>query len=271
MKTMNEVSEVKEPKAKFKCGDLVVPFNKLDEKHYIVSAEWTADNPEWCYVCNRYGTYDVHSAVFSEHELVKYDEVEENPNKVKQAGKPLYQVSVEALIDRQIKKGIDKYGVTLDQNTTLTMKQRIEHLQEELVDGLMYCEHLKFVTDSQGISADDYQRAALRTAQVDSMSVDELLLNGVMGLCGEAGEVIDLVKKTRFQGHGMDYDALEKELGDVAWYLAIASYAAGFKLSAIMERNIEKLKERYPEGFDKSRSIHRKENTSEDNGPGFAD
>lgn len=270
-KIMNEVSEVKEPKAKFQIGDLVVPFNKLDKKYIVVSAEWTADNPEWRYTCNWYGTHTIHSEVFLESELVKYDEVEENPNKVKQAGKPPYQVSVETLIDRQIKKGIDKYGVTLDQNTTLTAQQRVEHLEEELIDGLMYCEHWKSVAGKDGISANDYQRAALRTAQVDSMSMDELLLNGVMGLCGEAGEVIDLVKKTRFQGHGMDYDALKKELGDVAWYLAIASHGAGYTLSSIMERNIEKLKERYPEGFDKSRSIHRKENTSEENGPGFAD
>ena len=271
MKTMNEVSEVKEPKAKFKIGDLVVPFNKLDKKYIVVSLEWSVGNPEWCYVCNRYETNEVHSEVFSENYLVKYDEVEENPNEVKQAGKPPYQVSVETLIDRQIKKGIDKYGVTLDQNTTLTAQQRVEHLEEELIDGLMYCEHWKSVAGKDGISANDYQRAALRTAQVDAMSADELLLNGVMGLCGEAGECIDLVKKTRFQGHELDKDKLKKELGDVAWYLAVASRASGFDLSEVLEENIRKLKERYPEGFDKSRSIHRKENTSEDNGPGFAD
>ena len=250
---------------KFKKGDHVLSRAFPNLKHLVVAGVF-AKFSEWWYLVDDLGDEEPYRHELPESDLTMKNEESESNQRAN-----IYRASIECLLDRQEKKGLEKYGVTLDENKTLTTKQRIEHLQEELVDGLMYCEHLKFATDSQGITADDYQRAALRTAQVDSMSVDELLLNGVMGLCGEAGEVIDLVKKTRFQGHGMDYDALKKELGDVAWYLAIASYAAGFKLSAIMERNIEKLKERYPEGFDKSRSIHRKENTSEDNGPGFAD
>lgn len=250
---------------KFKKGDHVLSRKNPNLMHLVVEGVFAKPN-EWWYFVDDWGEKEPFRYELPESDLTMKNEESESNQRAN-----IYRASIECLLDRQEKKGLEKYGVTLYENNTLTTKQRIEHLQEELVDGLMYCEHLKFVTDSQGISADDYQRAALRTAQVDSMSVDELLLNGVMGLCGEAGEVIDLVKKTRFQGHGMDYDALKKELGDVAWYLAIASYAAGFKLSAIMERNIEKLKERYPEGFDKSRSIHRKENTSEDNGPGFVD
>lgn len=72
---------MKEAKAKFQIGDLVVPFNKLDKKYYVVSAEWTADNPEWRYTCNWYGTHAIHSEVFLEHELVLYEEVEEKPIK----------------------------------------------------------------------------------------------------------------------------------------------------------------------------------------------
>ena len=174
-------------------------------------------------------------------------------------GKPVYQQRIEERIAAQVAKGREKYGVTLEDNVTLTEAQRIEHLEEELIDGLMYCEHLAALGRERGITADDYQRAALRTAQADRLSADELLLNGVMGLCGEAGECIDLVKKARFQGHELDREKLAEELGDVAWYLAVAAHGLGIPLSSILEGNVEKLMKRYPGGFDKARSMNRAE------------
>ena len=108
-----------------------------------------------------------------------------------------------------------------------------------------------------GIGANAYQQAALRTA--GTVNPDPLLINGVMGLNGEAGECIDLVKKHLFQGHELDKEKLAKELGDVAWYLAIASYAIGYNLDDVLKMNIQKLKERYPDGFDAERSNNRKE------------
>ena len=156
---------------------------------------------------------------------------------------------------KQENKGKNKYGVSLEENTTLTRKQRIEHLEEELIDGLKYCEHLKAI-DDDGITANDYQRAAMRTAGDDRGSY---LLNGVMGLCGEAGEVIDLVKKHLHQGHDLDHVKVVEELGDVLWYCALIAEAVGATLSEVMLINEKKLEERYPEGFSKERSIHREE------------
>lgn len=217
------------------------------------------------YVDLNFDTPEPYTEVFAEEhlELIVEPKKEEKAGEIKDAEKHPYRMAVEKLLDRQEEKGISKYGVTLDKNTTLTGTQRIEHLEEELVDALMYCEHLKAGIGGDNLTADDYQRAALRTAQTDKFPMDALLLNGVMGLCGEAGECIDLVKKYRFQGHRLDYDVLKKELGDVAWYLAVASYGAGFRLSEVLNQNIEKLKERYPDGFDKARSINRKEYKSD--------
>ena len=107
------------------------------------------------------------------------------------------------------------------------------------------------------MTGNDYQIAALRTAGTENQR--ELLVNGVMGLCGEAGECIDIVKKHLFQKHDLDAEHLAKELGDVAWYLAVSAYAIGYSLDAIFEMNIEKLRARYPDGFDAARSTHRKE------------
>ena len=79
-----------------------------------------------------------------------------------------------------------------------------------------------------------------------------------MGLCGESGEAVDIVKKHLFHGHPLDREALKKELGDIAWYLAETAYALDMPLEDIMKANIEKLKQRYPEGFSVRESINRK-------------
>ena len=78
-----------------------------------------------------------------------------------------------------------------------------------------------------------------------------------MGLCGESGEAIDIVKKWLAQGHALDKEHLAKELGDVAWYLAEAATALDIPLETILRGNLDKLKKRYPEGFDTARSIVR--------------
>lgn len=213
---------------------------------------------------NAYGFHVVYipemdrTAIFKDYELELLKQESEDGG-MDGTLKTEYQKKIEDLMERQREKGLAKYGVTLENNTTLTLEQRVEHLEEEMIDGLMYCEHLKKILAEPGISADDYQRAALRTAQTEELSKDDLLLNGVMGLCGEAGEVIDLVKKAKFQGHELDKEKLRAELGDCAWYLAVASWAIGCDLSEVFEGNIAKLKERYPEGFDKARSIGRRE------------
>jgi NTP pyrophosphatase (non-canonical NTP hydrolase) len=95
------------------------------------------------------------------------------------------------------------------------------------------------------MTINEYQELAMRTANPE-VDRDGMLLNGVMGLCGEAGECIDLVKKNRFQGHELDRDRLIGELGDVAWYLAEAAYALGVDLEEVLSRNVEKLRKRYP-------------------------
>ena len=78
-----------------------------------------------------------------------------------------------------------------------------------------------------------------------------------MGLCGESGEAIDIVKKHLHQGHSLDKERLAGELGDIAWYLAETAYALDIPLEQILRRNLEKLKNRYPEGFDTNRSQNR--------------
>lgn len=109
------------------------------------------------------------------------------------------------------------------------------------------------------LTANDYQREALRTESGMSKEYPRLL-NGLMGLNGEAGECIDILKKHYFQGHELDKEHLAKELGDVAWYLAVSADALGYDLNTILKMNVDKLRARYPDGFDAEHSVNRQKN-----------
>lgn len=102
----------------------------------------------------------------------------------------------------------------------------------------------------------EYQKLAMITRNKE-ITAKDMLINSVMGLNGEAGEAIDLVKKHLFHNHELDMDKLKLELGDVLWYLAEAAESLDMSLEDIAAANIDKLKKRYPEGFDCERSIKR--------------
>ena len=134
-----------------------------------------------------------------------------------------------------------RYGITLNERCSLCWDREITDVK----------------TDNVAMSANDYQKAALRTESVPDTTMR--ILQGVMGLSGEAGECLDLFKKHLFQGHDLEKEHLARELGDVAWYLAICADAIGYSLNDIFQMNIDKLKARYPEGFDENQSLHRKD------------
>ena len=108
------------------------------------------------------------------------------------------------------------------------------------------------------MNINDYQALAMTTLN-PALSRKEVLINIVMGLCGESGEAIDIVKKWLAQGHELDKEHLAKELGDIAWYLAEAATALDIPLEDILQANLDKLKKRYPEGFETRRSLTRLE------------
>jgi NTP pyrophosphatase (non-canonical NTP hydrolase) len=101
----------------------------------------------------------------------------------------------------------------------------------------------------------EYQQA---TARTDShTSHREAVLNFALGIAGEAGEIVDLVKKRMFHGHAMDKEKLKGELGDQLWYISRMAARFDITLEEVAQGNIDKLKHRYPDGFDKQKSINR--------------
>lgn len=108
------------------------------------------------------------------------------------------------------------------------------------------------------MNVNEYQKLAMVTLNPE-LNKKDVLINSVMGLCGEAGEAIDIVKKWMAQGHELDKEHLAKELGDIAWYLAEAATAIDMSLEDIFQANLDKLKKRYPDGFEIQKSLVRAE------------
>ena len=106
------------------------------------------------------------------------------------------------------------------------------------------------------MNINEYQELAMTTLN-PALNKKDVLINSVMGLCGESGEAIDIVKKWLAHGHELDREHLIKELVDVAWYLAEAATALDVQLEEVLQANIDKLKKRYPDGFETKRSLTR--------------
>lgn len=110
------------------------------------------------------------------------------------------------------------------------------------------------------MNLNDYQQLAHKTSafKVTHNTHHNHVAMAVFGLAGETGEVADLLKKHYFHSHPLDKQALIKELGDVAWYLAELCTAMHISLEEVCELNIRKLQERYGERFSSERSINRR-------------
>lgn len=111
------------------------------------------------------------------------------------------------------------------------------------------------------MKANEYQSLAARTL-IDKpdfdISPEHVMISwNALGLAGEAGEVVDLIKKGIYHQQGIDRDKVKKELGDVLWYLSALCKQFDFTLEEVMETNIEKLKARFPDGYSSERTTFR--------------
>lgn len=106
------------------------------------------------------------------------------------------------------------------------------------------------------MTLNEYQALAQRTANKDLKGI-EVIRDGCYGLCGESGEVIDILKKHEFQGHKLDRNKMLDELGDVLWYVVQLATGLNVTLEEVAVGNIYKLMKRYPQGFEADRSINR--------------
>lgn len=107
------------------------------------------------------------------------------------------------------------------------------------------------------MTGNEYQKLAARTIGKNMCPADQEG-HALHGMVSEIGELHGLYQKIH-QGHGFDVTHAMKELGDLLWFVAEYCTAFGWELEEVMQLNIDKLKERYPDGFDPERSLHRAE------------
>lgn len=103
----------------------------------------------------------------------------------------------------------------------------------------------------------NYQKDASFTIN-RALSRKEQEMHALHGLVGEIGELHSIYQKV-YQNHPFDSIHAQKELGDLMWFVAELCTSKGWELDDICQMNIDKLKDRYPEGFEAEKSLHRKE------------
>ena len=135
--------------------------------------------------------------------------------------------------------------MTGNEYQALAMRTNDSKSTDRVISGVLTCD-LKWLHNQNVVRED--------TEGLDLGGV----LNGCLGLAGESGEVLDMVKKCVFHEKKMDKCHLKKELGDVMWYVAMLCESFGFSLDEILQMNVDKLKARYPEGFDPDKANNRK-------------
>ena len=142
----------------------------------------------------------------------------------------------------------DINGTRFDRTTLAPMEWIIDWPEDDTIAN---------TDEPDPLTMNDYQRMARRTAGTKRKS--DKMEEALFGLAGEVGELCDHYKKYMHQGHELNYDHMAEEAGDVMWYLAEIADALGLTLEDIARRNIDKLRNRYPDGFDPERSRNREE------------
>ena len=129
-----------------------------------------------------------------------------------------------------------------------------------MIDPIKYAEFVNAVTSQQ---SKEHEAFVYRVQELEGQGFpSERLLTASVGMCAEAGEFTEVVKKIVFQGKPVNEDNLfhlKRELGDIMWYVMQACMGLGTDLNEIIEMNVEKLASRYPDGaFDVHFSENRK-------------
>lgn len=105
------------------------------------------------------------------------------------------------------------------------------------------------------MNINEYQKLAARTIN-NNLDWKQQGKHALHGMVGEIGEIHSIYQK-KYQGHAFDETHVKKELGDLLWFIAEYCTAHGWDMNDVAEMNIEKLRARYPDGFDADKSQHR--------------
>ena len=105
----------------------------------------------------------------------------------------------------------------------------------------------------------EFQEVSKRTMKWDEFSH----LHCAMGVSGEAGEVVDIIKKSHFYNKPIDKNHLDEEIGDVMFYIVNLASCYGLDFETILENNFNKLSKRYPKGYNDKDAVTRMDKSNE--------
>ncbi len=118
-----------------------------------------------------------------------------------------------------------------------------------MIDPIKYVEFVDAVTSQP---SKDHEAFVYRLEELEGEEFPaERLLTASVGMCAEAGEFTEIIKKICFQGKPVNEENLfhlKRELGDIMWYVAQACISLNISLDEVLTMNVEKLSARYPEG-----------------------
>lgn len=210
-----------------------------------------------------YDEREIFHKVKDEYEARYNSIVKVSDNRVKDADAKIQSANDRAAnAKKEAKAAKERAESAFERVRYLERKLRdVEGLNDSLMKELSNRQGCNMVSVDLENAADAYQKSVMRYASPAVEKGGPLsLIYGVIGMCGEAGEASELVKKNAFHGHTLDAKHLASELGDVLWYIAYTADDLGYPLSVIMAMNQEKLAKRYPDGkFDSERSKNREE------------
>lgn len=111
----------------------------------------------------------------------------------------------------------------------------------------------EYLIAARATDIDDYSKVLIRLHLPRTLMV----LHALMGITTECGELMDQLKKHLIYGKELDGINIMEEDGDLRWYLSLLEFACGYSADTAQEKNIEKLRARYPNKFNEVSALMR--------------
>jgi NTP pyrophosphatase (non-canonical NTP hydrolase) len=128
----------------------------------------------------------------------------------------------------------------------------------ELRNGLFGNPYLTTELETK-INETEYKSFVNKLRNDDLNCSDVVLIHGVLGIAGESGELVDIVKKHLVYHGELDVEHLKEELGDLLHYMTYLLIKYNWSLSDLMSANIKKLRKRYPNGYSDEDALARRD------------
>lgn len=109
----------------------------------------------------------------------------------------------------------------------------------------------------------DYIKFVENLAGKDLNFSEPRALHAILGISGEAGELVGAIKRTIVYHEPLDRQNLKEELGDLLYYVGLLMSDNDWTLDEVLRENMSKLQKRYPDGYNNEDAVARKDKQDE--------